>query len=54
MKRHLFPLLLCVLVAWNLSAGAEPSTLRVAGITTSSKAYQAFASTHPDVRCKQP
>lgn len=49
MKRHLFPLLLCVLVAWNLSARAEPSTLRVAGITTSSKAYQAFASTHPDV-----
>lgn len=49
MRKRLSLLLLCALFACYLPAGAQASTLRVAGITSSSKAYRAFVSTHSGV-----
>ena len=46
MRKRLSLLLLCALFACYLPAGAQASTLRVAGITSSSKAYGAFVSAH--------
>lgn len=49
MRKRLSLLLLCALFACYLPAGAQASTLRVAGITSSSKAYGAFVSAHSGV-----
>ena len=49
MRKRLSLLLLCALFACYLPAGAQASTLRVAGITSSSKAYRAFVSAHSGV-----